>query len=363
MYFLLKKIPVQMKSLYGFLSIVVFISCRSLDPADIPLANDPPAFPGDSWQQVADPSQMGWSNSGLAKAKERAEKVGTESLMIIDEGRLIAAWGEVEDVYYIASCRKSILSTLFGTYVDSRVIPLDTTLGAIGITDKQGLLPPELEATVGDLLTSQSGIFHPAAATDNSNLPARGSQPPGEAFFYNNWDFNALGTIFNTLTGDDLYRVFEETIAIPTGMEDFERETHGRYDFSEVSEHPAYHFDMSARDMARFGLLCLRGGRWNGNQLIGESWLQESTQPRADAHDFGNSAYGYMWWVVEGDLWGEIGIPDGSFSAQGNWAQLILIIPDKELVVVHRGKGRRGDRIKGEELVDVIRLILEAQRG
>ena len=170
-----------------------------------------------------------------------------------------------------------------------------------------------------------------------------------------------MGTIFNTLTGEDLYRVFEETIAIPTGMEDFNRETNGRYDFSDVSQHPAYHFDMSARDMARFGLLCLNEGQWKGQQLISESWLQESTQPWADAHDFGNSAYGYMWWVVEGDLWGEIGVPDGSYSAQGNWAQLILIIPGRDLVIVHRGKGRRGNKIEGEELTDVIRLILKAQ--
>lgn len=350
-----------MKSLLRSLPIVIFISCHSLNNADVPLVDEAPAFPGESWEQVAIPEELGWSTTLLGEAKDRAEKVGTESIMIIDAGRLIAAWGDIEEVYYIASCRKSILSTLYGPYVESGIISLDTTLAAIGITDKQGLLPSELEASVNDLLTSQSGIFHPAAATDNENLPPRGSQAPGESFFYNNWDFNALGTIFNTLTGDDLYRVFEETIAIPTGMEDFVRETHGRYDFSDVSQHPAYHFDMSTRDMARFGLLCLNEGSWNGQQLISESWLQESTQPWADAHDFGNSAYGYMWWVVEGDLWGEIGVPNGSFSAQGNWAQLILIIPSRDLVIVHRGKGRRGNKIEGEELADVIRLILEAQ--
>ena len=157
-----------MKSLLGSLSFLIFVSCHSLNNANIPLVDEAPTFPGESWEQVADPSQLGWSTTLLQEAKDRAEKVGTESLMVIDEGRLIAAWGDIGEVYYIASCRKSILSTLFGSFVEDGIIPLDTTLGSMGITDKQGLLPSELDATVANLLTSQSGIFHPAAATDNN---------------------------------------------------------------------------------------------------------------------------------------------------------------------------------------------------
>ena len=361
MMYLLKKMHVVMKSLILAMIICAASSCSSLENSEIPLLAEPPAYPGLEWEKVEDPTTFGWSPEALEKARQHAEQINTESVMIVDSGRLIASWGNISDVYYIASCRKSILSTLFGSYVEDSTIRLTATLDEMGISDKEGLLASEKQATITHLLTSSSGIFHPAAATSNQNLPQRGSQIPGERFYYNNWDFNALGTIFNTLTDEDLYEVFDQRIAQPIGMQDFVVKDHGRYDYSSVSEHPAYHFDMSTRDMARFGLLCLRQGRWNEAQLISSDWLDASTQPLADAHDFGNSAYGYMWWVVEGDIWGEIGVADGSYSAQGNWAQIILIIPSQDLVIVHRGKGNRGDNIKGDELAQLIEMILASK--
>ena len=356
-----KKMHFIMKGLIVLSIVWAAGACSSLENSDIPVLAAPPAYPGLEWEKVEDPTTFGWSPENLEQARQQAEKINSESVMIVDSGRLIAAWGDISDVYYIASCRKSILSILYGAYVEDSTIRLNSTLEEIGISDNEGLLDAEKQARISHLLTSSSGIFHPAAATNNQNLPPRGSQTPGEQFYYNNWDFNALGTIFNTLTGEDLYEEFDQRIAQPIGMQDFVIKDHGRYDYSSVSEHPAYHFDMSARDMARFGLLCLREGKWKEAQLISSDWLSKSTQPLADAHDFGNSAYGYMWWVVEGDIWGEIGVADGSYSAQGNWAQIILIIPSQDLVIVHRGKGNRGDNIKGDELAQLIEMILASK--
>lgn len=338
------------------------ISCRNLDPVALPTSTLPPAFPGTSWEQVADVKMLGWDDEALEQVRKKAQDAGTHSLMVIDSGRLIAAFGDISEKFYIASCRKSLLSTLYGKYVADSTISLDATLETLGIDDKEGLTQTEKQATVRQLLLSSSNIYHPAEAQSNDDLPARGSAAPGSQFYYNNFDFNVLGTIFRNETGQDIFEEFDTQIASQIGMEDFHWESDGRYEFTNNSSlHPAYHFDMTTRDMARFGVLCLNQGRWEGKQLIAADWLATSTQPLADAHDFGASAYGYMWWVVEGDLFGQAGLPDGSFSAQGTWSQLIMIAPDLDLVIVHRGKGRRGDRIAPEDLLEILTGILDAK--
>ena len=115
-----------------------------------------------------------------------------------------------------------------------------------------------------DLLESRSGVYHEAAAESeemSASRPARGSHPPGAFSYYNNWDFNTLGTIFEKLTGVKIFEAFTTEIADPIGMEDFSLEDCG-YAYEEAkSRHPACNFRMSARDMARFGLLYLPATR------------------------------------------------------------------------------------------------------
>ena len=71
---------------------------------------------------------------------------------------------------------------------------------------------------------------------------------------------NTLGTIFEKLTGTKIFSEFETRIAKPIGMQDF-RASGGKYENGADSIHPGYPFWMTARDMARFGYLYLRGGR------------------------------------------------------------------------------------------------------
>jgi len=82
-------------------------------------------------------------------------------------------------------------------------IQLQKTLREIGIDDVGGLLPGELNATVEELITARSGVYHPASNAGDAlaSAPPRGSQQHGTYQLYNNWDFNAAGTIFEKLTG------------------------------------------------------------------------------------------------------------------------------------------------------------------
>ena len=149
-----------------------------------------------------------------------------------------------------------------------------------------------------------------------------GLSSPGEFFFYNNWSFNALGAIFENLTKIEVAQAFKDWVADPIGMQDFRVED-VRYSASSKSIFPAYRFWMSARDLARFGVLFAREGEWNGEQLIPRQWVRDSVKKHSELE---HVAYGYMWWI-----W-----PDGQYMATGTGGQKIWIHPDHDLVMVNR---------------------------
>ena len=111
-------------------------------------------------------------------------------------------------------------SLLWLAYVDGH----NLTLAELQIDDIQGLTSEEKQAKVIDLLTARSGVYHPSAYSTRSmekTLPARGSHPPGTFWFYQNWDFNTLATIFKQETGQGVFKAFAEHLANPLQLEDF----------------------------------------------------------------------------------------------------------------------------------------------
>jgi len=192
---------------------------------------------------------------------------------------------------------------------------------------------------VKQLLQSRSGIYHKAAAETQEmkdSRPLRGSHLPGTFFYYNNWDFNALGTIFERETGTKIFEEFKRRIADPIGMEDFSvSNCYYQYEDS-LSMHPAYSFRMSARDMARFGVLYQKNGNWKGNQIIPIDWIAESTTTYSILDSAAGVGYGYMWATI----------PDGSGFAQligasgfyhtGIGVHIVIILPELKLVLVER---------------------------
>ena len=212
-----------------------------------------------------------------------------------------------------------------------RRIKLLARLSELGIDDNApSLTAEEKTATVRDLLMSRSGVYHPAAhetADIKRKRPVRGSHPPGSFWFYNNWDFNVLGTIYRQQTGEDIFAGFEKRIARPIGMEDFSIKD-GRYDLEKLSVHPAYPIQLSARDAARFGQLFLDDGKWGIKQIIPATWVKESTTAYSWAKRI-RQGYGYMWWTLPADTWGP-----NAFYASGYGGQIIAVVPSKRLVVV-----------------------------
>jgi CubicO group peptidase (beta-lactamase class C family) len=298
-------------------------------------------FPGKSWQHAPSFDGAGWSKEKLAAAHEYADSIHSSAVIIVKGGEVVDQWGDVDKKILSYSVRKSLLSALFGIYSAEGVIDVSQTLEQLGIDDSPDpLTKEERQARVVDLLRARSGVYHVVDfETDvmKKTRPARGSHAPGTFWYYNNWDFNALGTIFEEKTGLKIGEAFYQRIAKPIGMQDF-RPSDVYYLGGPLSVHSAYHFETTARDLARFGLLYLRRGRWNNKQIVPEAWVERSTHAyqmvKAGGVDVGG--YEYLWWVEYGGVhFPEVSVP-GMFSARGVGPHYILVIPSLDLVIVHR---------------------------
>jgi CubicO group peptidase (beta-lactamase class C family) len=313
------------------------------------------------------PPDRSWSMQALEEARRRSEAIGSAAVMIVEGGMVVAQWGDVERRFKCHSIRKSLLSALIGIHVESGAIDLGKTLAELGIDDCEGLTPREKAAKVLDLVMARSGVYHPAGHETEfmKNLkPARGSHGPGTWWCYNNWDFNALGTIFEQLAGRSLFEEFRDRIAAPLGMQDFRYDAErqdGSYVSFDFSVHRAYPFRMSARDLARFGLLYLRGGRWGQRQVIPEKWVRNSVRSYSPAGERGG--YGYMWWVAQGDVhFPQIFVPTGTYSARGAGGHYLVVVPRLDLVVVHRvDTDVPGRKVEGLEFGSLLEKILAAK--
>jgi CubicO group peptidase (beta-lactamase class C family) len=292
--------------------------------------------------EVLIPEDVGYSSAKLEEVKEIAETSGFDAMIVLYDGKILFSWGEVSTNYYVHSIRKPFLSALYGIHVSNGNINMDATLEELNIDD----IPPSLtheekQATVRHLLQSRSGVYHEAAAEMQSMIderPERGSHPPGTFYYYNNFDFNVAGVIYEQETGTKIFEEFKHKIASPIGMQDFTVENcHYHYEL-EKSKHPAYIFRMSARDMARFGALYQKQGNWEGKQIIPENWIEESTTIYSIADTTYGACYGYMWGII----------PKGSETSErfGGYqiiyhtglggVQALIIIPELSLVMVQR---------------------------
>lgn len=340
----------QLRRALSFAIATVALACTSQPSIQTQSsASYDSVFPGIQWDSIPDPRAVGWTRSALDSVRVELSKLATTGFMAVAGGRVLMSYGDVQTVSYLASVRKSVLSMMMGNYVRQGTIDLDKSLAQLGMDDRGGLTSQEKEATVKDLLTARSGVYHEAsnAGDDLASAPPRGSQKHGTYMLYSNWDFNALGGAFEIMTGRDIYDALEADIARPIGMQDFDRGTHRKTGDSTRSRYLAYHMNFSTRDMARIGYLMLRRGNWSGKQLVPADWVDESTRAFTPVSEMnppqrrgGPFGYGYLWWVWDGPA--AKGPYEGAYGGHGAIGQHIMVFPRLDLVVAH--KTRPGQR-------------------
>ncbi|AOM83004.1 serine hydrolase domain-containing protein [Salisediminibacterium beveridgei] len=321
-----------------------------------------------TWEHHESVEAAGWNPDQLIQARNYYESINSTALMVIYQGKILLSWGDVTSNTNAHSIRKSFLSALYGIEIEQGTFSLDDSLRDFEIEEEPPLSGLEMRAQLEHLMSSTSGVYLPAGE-ESWNMrqarPARGTRIPGSYYYYNNWDFNVLGTIYNQETNRDLFEDFTERIAEPLGMEDFNL-GNTQYKFeNRRSLHPSYLFRMSARDFARFGQLYLQKGVWDNEQIVPEDWVELSTQPHAEVTSNNIFDYGYLWWSAIGGIYEELGM----FSAVGRYGQSIEVIPEMDLVFVHRVDSNHHsfsmarDSVNDLQRLQLLQLILDGKKS
>jgi CubicO group peptidase (beta-lactamase class C family) len=336
----------------GFFTITIFITPQQLNN------------PGKHWMQYKNVYDAGFDSTKLKLVKEKFLEQDGDALLIIRSGKIVLSVGETTRCFRQTSVRKSYLNALYGIYTANGIIDLNSTLTQLDIDDTNGLTAEEKKASILDLMKSRSGVYHPAAYSPESmekRLPVRGIYKHGEHWFYNNWDFNTLGAIFMKVTQKDIFNEFYKKVALPLEFEDFNmNKTKYIYEYDK-SMHPAYSFRMSARDMARFGLLYLNKGRWNNQQILSYDWIIESFKVHSvngiDSNGTHWDDYGLLWWISN-----KITI-EPVIYASGSGVQRISLFPESNMIMIHLVDNFQPKEV-GENEVDILaQLLLESKTG
>ena len=290
--------------------------------------------------------QISWDLEKLNLAMEFSEQIGTFAFILSTNDTIIAAWGDTVTPSSLHSARKSISSTIYAIYTgkDSGQLDLDKSLAELKIDDyPMPLTDLQKQAKIIHLIKSTSGINHAAAGETtgmrNDKNQVLGIVPniPGTKWAYNNWDYNTLISIFEQQTGISEQEAFLKNIAFPLQMKDITSNTVEYSKDTSLSSHSIIQYNLSARDMHKFGILCLKRGNWNGRQIIPDTYYDNIVTDYTLTGLQGlRSGHGYMWWVPYDKGAREFGFPKGTFYADGMGYQQIIIIPAWETVIVHK---------------------------
>ncbi len=302
--------------------------------------------------------------SDWAFERESPEQV-TLSLVIVKGGDIIheryAPGVDVTTRTRTWSTAKSISVTLIGMLVDDGRLALDEPLGFDFLprvrrrpTDSSPENDPRLDITLRHVLNMSSGLYpvdnagleyatgsglsYWAGASSIEGMRNRGLvREPGTRWDYENYDALLAVYAMKLALGDDkTYLEFPRRALLDRiGMRNTLVSVDRFGDFILSSQ--VY---TNARDLARFGLLYLQDGTWNGERLLSQEWIDFVRTPAPSTAERGNF-YGGQWWLVPD---GRTNVPKSAYSTAGNRGQYVIVVPTHDLVIVRRGLdyGRQG---------------------
>ena len=320
---------------------------------------------------------------GIGPFKDRGEQTG----IIIKNGYIIAEWGEPFRMDMTHSVTKSFLTTVTGIAYDRGLIrdvydKVDPYMAPIFVADKsrhkaeQVGEPHVLEPFKGDhnskitwnhLLRQTSDWegtlwekpdWADRPSGERSQWMTRERNEPGSVFEYNDVRVNVLALAVLNVLREPLPEVLKREVmdkigASPTwrwmGYENSWVIIDGKK-IQSVSGggHWGGGMFISARDQARFGLLTLRNGKWNDEQIISEEWNKMAQTPTA-----ANKGYGFMNWFLNTDKEALPSAPETAFYHLGAGTNMVYVDQENDLVIVARW-------IKSSAMDELVKRVLEA---
>jgi CubicO group peptidase (beta-lactamase class C family) len=332
-------------------------------------------YPEPDWVTES-PEDHGFSSEGLAEMAMVAEGFDSNCLVVTHAGVIVGEWywndyGPDTDQANVYSVTKSITSALVGIAVDQGRLDIEAP---VEIAEWQA--SESAAITTRNLISNDSGrqwsfdvdYLQLGFQSDQTQFAIDLDQqhPIGTWWEYNNAAIQTLERVLGTSLGTDVGVFAEQELFGEIHMS----ATMGR----DADGNPLTYQGVSAscRDLARFGYLHLRGGRWAGGvQVVPEAWVAESITPSTDL----NSAYGFMWWLNRPGHWvlpsaplrdegdGQIApeAPEELFAAIGAFGQFIVVDPTTESVWVRLGPTDLGDATGVGKLDDLWAAFAAAQ--
>jgi CubicO group peptidase (beta-lactamase class C family) len=198
-------------------------------------------------------------------------------------------------------------------------------------------IPGEDRGIVGIAVRPGAGEYEFALGREPDrfgNSAARLYAPPGDAWDYSDAAFAHLSLIFSHVAGQEIGDFMKTRVFQPIGIENSGWDLQGGG--GNLGPHTNAHsgLRLSARDFVRLGYLLLRGGTWNGKQIVPKWWIDLATRKSQDI----NPHYGYTFWVnTDGDLWPHV--PKDAFAFMGYGTNRCYVVPSLDLIVVRLGYG------------------------
>ena len=339
----------MIRCLYLFVFSFSFISCS---PDEVPDSVDgdyyfPPLGNG-VWDSTS-ALDLGWDTTTMDDLNQNLEENGTRAFIILHKGRIVVEeyFGsrllgnqafEQSSNWYWASAGKTLAAVLVGLAQEEGLLTLDdpssTYLGE-GWTSLDPI--QEQKITLWHQLTMTSGLDDEVSDRDDytpGNLKFKAE--PGSRWAYHNAPYTLLEKVITEATGRPFEQYFREKIASKIGMGG---------SWQSLGFNNVYFSD--ARSMARFGLLLLANGLWDGDTVLEDGiFLKNMISPSQNL----NQSYGYLWWLNGQASFMVPGLqvqfpgkwtpdaPDDMVCGLGRDGQYLCVVPSMDMVLVRMGE-------------------------
>lgn len=327
-----------MKSLTIFLLLLLSISSCSKNDDVQPTPSELMYFPSktsSTWETIS-LSSLGWNQNSIQPLKDFLIQTNTKSFMILVNGRIVMEeyfdGHTANTTWEWNSAGKTLVTATTGIAQQERLLNINNKVSDyLGTGWTSMPLEKENLITVRHLLTMTAGNDDTKQYVTKSNLTYVADA--GTRWAYSNI-FQKLMDVVAEVSNNSFETYFNEKIKSKIGMDGF-------WNYGIIFT--IYH--STTRSMARFGLLALNKGKWNNEQIINETFFNESISTSQNI----NPSYGYLWWLngktsfmIPGEQTVYQGYlvpnaPSDMYSAMGANDQRIYVIPSKKMVVIRMG--------------------------
>jgi CubicO group peptidase (beta-lactamase class C family) len=293
-----------------------------------------------TWDTTA-PSSLGYCPDRIDSLKQYLDQTDSKAFILLQDGKIVLEFYydnfTKDSLWYWASAGKSLTAYLVGIAQQEGYLSIEDTTSQYLGNGWTALTPAQEQAiTIRNQLAMTTGLDDGVPEVDCTlDTCLQYLAPPGSRWAYHNAPYTLLDQAIEQSTGRNINTYVVQKIKQPTGMDGL---------YLSVGYNKVYF--STPRSMARFGLLTLNKGHWNGTPVLSDTaYFNAMTTPSQTL----NPAYGYLWWLngqssyqlpgIPFNIVGEMSpnAPDDVIAALGKNGQMVNVSPSRNLVWIRMG--------------------------